>query len=91
MPELPEAEVVAGQIRTALIGARLTDCWVGRKDMVREGITSRSWYTGAVENIVILGGPGPFANPYSSTVDTILVHAGLSLHFNWEPPDWGQE
>ncbi|MBH0204450.1 MAG: hypothetical protein HP498_01255, partial [Nitrospira sp.] len=32
----------------ALIGARLTDCWVGRKDMVREGITSRSWYTGAV-------------------------------------------
>lgn len=48
MPELPEAEVVAGQIRTALIGARLTDCWVGRKDMVREGITSLSWYTGAV-------------------------------------------
>lgn len=48
MPELPEAEVVAGQIRTALIGARLTDCWVGRKDIVREGLTSRSWYTGAV-------------------------------------------
>ena len=48
MPELPEAEVVAGQIRAALIGARLTDCWVGRKDMVREGLTSRSWYTGAI-------------------------------------------
>jgi formamidopyrimidine-DNA glycosylase len=48
MPELPEAEVVAGQIRTALIGARLTDCWVGRKDIVREGLTSHSWYTGAV-------------------------------------------
>lgn len=48
MPELPEAEVVAGQIRAALIGARLTDCWVGRKDIVREGLTSRSWYTGAV-------------------------------------------
>jgi formamidopyrimidine-DNA glycosylase len=48
MPELPEAEVVAGQIRTALIGARLTDCWVGRTDIVREGLTSRSWYTGAV-------------------------------------------
>ena len=48
MPELPEAEVVAGQIRAALIGARLTDCWVGRKDIVREGFTSRSWYRGAV-------------------------------------------
>lgn len=48
MPELPEAEVVASQIRTALIGARLTDCWVGRTDIVREGLTSRSWYTGAV-------------------------------------------
>ncbi len=48
MPELPEAEVVAGQIRTALIGAQLTDCWVGRTDIVREGLTSRSWYTGAV-------------------------------------------
>ncbi|MBH0178056.1 MAG: bifunctional DNA-formamidopyrimidine glycosylase/DNA-(apurinic or apyrimidinic site) lyase [Nitrospira sp.] len=48
MPELPEAEVVAGQIRAALIGACLTDCWVGRKDIVREGLASRSWYTGAV-------------------------------------------
>ncbi len=48
MPELPEAEVVAGQIRAALIGARLTDCWVGRKDIVREGFTSRSWYHEAV-------------------------------------------
>jgi hypothetical protein len=24
-------------------------------------------------------------NPYSSTIDTILVHAGLSLHFDWKP------
>jgi opacity protein-like surface antigen len=24
-------------------------------------------------------------NPYSSTVDTILVHAGLSMHFDWKP------
>ncbi len=30
-------------------------------------------------------------NPYSSTVDTVLVHAGLSMHFSWEPPDWGKE
>ncbi|OQW30798.1 MAG: hypothetical protein A4E19_08580 [Nitrospira sp. SG-bin1] len=29
--------------------------------------------------------PTPFVNPYSSTIDTVLVHAGLSLHFDWKP------
>lgn len=48
MPELPEAEVVACQLRAALVGAQITDCWVGRKDIVREGISSLPWYTGAV-------------------------------------------
>ncbi len=48
MPELPEAEVVACQLRGALLGAQLTDCWVGRKDIVREGFPSLSWYTGSV-------------------------------------------
>jgi hypothetical protein len=27
----------------------------------------------------------PFANPYSSTITTIFVHAGLSIHFDWKP------
>lgn len=48
MPELPEAEVVAGHLRAALIGARLTDCWIGRRDIVREGIVSLPWYRGAL-------------------------------------------
>jgi formamidopyrimidine-DNA glycosylase len=48
MPELPEAEVVACQLRTALVGARLTNCWVGRKDIVREGFASLPWYVGAI-------------------------------------------
>jgi formamidopyrimidine-DNA glycosylase len=47
MPELPEAEVVARQIRTRLLGARLTDVWVGRADIVREGLTTLPWYRGA--------------------------------------------
>jgi hypothetical protein len=29
--------------------------------------------------------PGPFVNPYSSTINTVLVHVGLSLHFDWKP------
>lgn len=47
MPELPEAEVVARQIRAHLLGAQLTDVWVGRADIVREGYTTLSWYRGA--------------------------------------------
>ena len=47
MPELPEAEVVAQQIRAHLLGAQLNDCWVGRADIVREGLSTISWYSGA--------------------------------------------
>jgi formamidopyrimidine-DNA glycosylase len=46
MPELPEAEVVAQQLRERLIGARLTELWIGRADIVREGLKSASWYRG---------------------------------------------
>lgn len=47
MPELPEAEVVAQQLRTHLLGAQLNDCWVGRADIVREGLPTLPWYCGA--------------------------------------------
>ena len=30
-------------------------------------------------------GEGPFVNPYESTINTIMVHAGLSMHFDWKP------
>jgi formamidopyrimidine-DNA glycosylase len=48
MPELPEAEVVAQQIRARLIGATLTDTWIGRTDIVRDGLRHRDWYRGSV-------------------------------------------
>jgi formamidopyrimidine-DNA glycosylase len=47
MPELPEAEVVARQIRDRLLGATLTETWFGRADIVREGYRNRSWYLGS--------------------------------------------
>ena len=47
MPELPEAEVVARQIRARLLGAQLRDIWVGRADIVREGLDTLPWYRGA--------------------------------------------
>jgi formamidopyrimidine-DNA glycosylase len=48
MPELPEAEVVARQLRAQLLGAQFNECWVGRDDIVREGLPTLSWYYGAV-------------------------------------------
>jgi formamidopyrimidine-DNA glycosylase len=47
MPELPEAEVVAQQLRARLIGSQLIDCWVGRMDIIREGRSTQPWYHGA--------------------------------------------
>ena len=47
MPELPEAEIVGQQIRANLLGAQLNDCWVGRADIVREGLSTLPWYCGA--------------------------------------------
>jgi hypothetical protein len=34
---------------------------------------------------ILVGLPGPFVNPYSSTINTVFVHAGLSIHFDWKP------
>ncbi len=47
MPELPEAEVVARQLRDRILGAVLKDCWVGRPDIVRQGLDTLDWYRGA--------------------------------------------
>lgn len=47
MPELPEAEVVARQLRDHLLGAQLNEFVVGRADIVREGLPTLFWYRGA--------------------------------------------
>lgn len=44
MPELPEAEVASRQLRERIVGATVRDCWVGRDDIVREGLSSLEWY-----------------------------------------------
>jgi formamidopyrimidine-DNA glycosylase len=47
MPELPEAETVVRRLRERLIGATITDCLVGRADIIREGRPALAWYRGA--------------------------------------------
>jgi formamidopyrimidine-DNA glycosylase len=52
MPELPEAEVAACQLRVRLIGAQVTGVLVGRSDIVREGGDTDWWYPGSVVTAV---------------------------------------
>ena len=47
MPELPEAECVVRCLRGRILGSTITSIWVGRCDIVRHGIDSLDWYTGA--------------------------------------------
>ena len=47
MPELPEAEVVTRQLRQRILGATMKECWVGREDIVRQGIHTLPWYRSA--------------------------------------------
>ena len=47
MPELPEAEVVARQLRQRILGATIKECWLGREDIVRHGIATLDWYRDA--------------------------------------------
>ena len=47
MPELPEAEVVRRQLDAAVVGCTIDHIWIGREDIIREGIESLSWYSGS--------------------------------------------
>ncbi len=48
--------------------------------------TDRFGNSGQGEILIPPGNPtGVVSNPYSSTIETIFVHAGLSLHFDWKP------
>lgn len=47
VPELPEAEVILAQLRREILGARIQACWIGRADIIREGLSTLPWYKGA--------------------------------------------
>lgn len=52
MPELPEAEIAARQLRARLVGAAVEDVLVSRPDIIREGGDSRAWYEGSIVSSV---------------------------------------
>ncbi len=47
MPELPEVEVVRQQLASCIVGATIQRIWVGREDIIRQGVSTLSWYTKA--------------------------------------------
>ena len=47
MPELPEVEVVCQQLHAHVVGAMIQEILIGRDDIVRQGLESLPWYTGA--------------------------------------------
>ena len=47
MPELPEAEVVLQQLQGRILGSTIHRIWIGREDIVRSGLSTKSWYLNA--------------------------------------------
>ncbi len=52
MPELPEAEVAARQLRARLVGTQVLCALVGRADIIREGGDTSEWYGGSIVTAV---------------------------------------
>ncbi|NGZ09288.1 MAG: hypothetical protein CV088_07845 [Nitrospira sp. LK70] len=50
------------------------------------GLTTDRYGNSDMGSLAILSsGPGPYVNTYDSTINTILVHFGLSLHYDIKP------
>jgi formamidopyrimidine-DNA glycosylase len=79
MPELPEAEVVARRIRDRLLGAVLKDCWIGRPDIVRQGLSSLDWYRGAtLTEIARMGKSVVFSCTRDGDTRAIVAELGMT-------------
>ncbi|MGH7231316.1 MAG: DNA-formamidopyrimidine glycosylase family protein, partial [Nitrospiraceae bacterium] len=78
MPELPEAEVVARQLRDMFLGAVLKDCWIGRPDIVRHGLSTLDWYRGTQLTAIARHGKSVVLS-YSRDHETRYIVAELGM------------
>ena len=79
MPELPEAQVVVNQLKRSILGARVTNWWLSRPDMVRHGLTSMDWLYGAkVEEIERYGKSIVLKFERSSSSKYVVAELGMT-------------
>ncbi|MBM4123883.1 MAG: bifunctional DNA-formamidopyrimidine glycosylase/DNA-(apurinic or apyrimidinic site) lyase [Nitrospira sp.] len=90
MPELPEAETVAGQLRARILGARIKDCQVNRLDIVRRGLETLEWYRGArITDIVRRGKSVVLACSREADTRYLVAELGMTGLFLFRLPDPG--
>ena len=88
MPELPEAEVVAGQLRQRVVGAVLKGWWLGRPDIVREGLPSLPWYKDArVTAVERRGKSVVMACTRDGETHYVVAELGMTGLLFFRPPD----
>lgn len=87
MPELPEAEIVARQLRDRLLGATIKDCWVGRSDIVRHGLPTLDWYRGTrITNIERHGKSIVLALSRNAETRHMVAELGMTGLLFFRPP-----
>lgn len=87
MPELPEAEVVVRQLRARIVGARLKGWWLGRPDIVRQGLETIEWYRGAaIIGIERMGKSVAIAIARDAETRYLLVELGMTGLLFFAPP-----
>ncbi|MEW6544485.1 MAG: bifunctional DNA-formamidopyrimidine glycosylase/DNA-(apurinic or apyrimidinic site) lyase [Nitrospirota bacterium] len=88
MPELPEAEVVANQLGERLLGTTIRGCWVGRSDIVRQGLATLDWYRGAVLSAVERRGKSVvLAASRGAETRYLVAELGMTGLLLFKPPD----
>lgn len=92
MPELPEAEVVSRQLRSRIVGATLKDSWVGRPDIVRQGLETLDWYRGSRILAVERHGKSVVLTFTRGDQSRYLIaELGMTGLLLFQPPAWFQK
>ncbi|NKB81245.1 MAG: bifunctional DNA-formamidopyrimidine glycosylase/DNA-(apurinic or apyrimidinic site) lyase [Nitrospirales bacterium] len=82
MPELPEVESVLRQLRRHVLGTTIRSIWVGRQDIIREGIDQLPWYEGAcIQDIQRYGKTLLFTCEKGQGSQFLLAELGMTGRF----------
>lgn len=92
MPELPEAQVVVNQLNARILGARVTDWWLSRPDMVRQGLEKMGWMKGStITNIYRSGKSIVLKLERSASSKYLLAELGMTGLVFFKQPNLGYQ